>query len=213
MDVLLVCKDAVVRGTVRHQLPVPVRVSDVLNSNLTEIDLFDAEVLTATPAARALIELGREARLDANITAIRRSSIIVAVPGAEPQVPHTWDTFIQKSPSSVAMMVGEDLRVRGNVWRLPGADLAMAMRLQTSDFLPVTDADIDRVVAGRQAKGWEQVARRWEAVLVNRAAVTMWTAVAPVEVAAQNHIAPDPLPVAAVLGGLVGRRALDLART
>jgi hypothetical protein len=193
ISVVLVCSDVVLRGELRDGAMIRRRLSDILNSGIDDVEVFDAEALTAHSLIGELRSSPPGVEGMPPAVAVRRSAILVALPIADraSRAP-AWDTHVEKLPEPAAMVVG-DLVVRGNVWRMAGADLGMTMRAQTGNFLPVTEAEVSRVPGSREPFSATGVA------IVNRAAIRMWTAI-PARPAPQERRAPERLPVAELVG-------------
>jgi hypothetical protein len=205
INVVLVCDDVVLRGEVRDSIAVPRRLSDILNSDIDDVELFCADTLT-TDGLVGVLPFGGGGGQDSDaVTVVRRSAILAAIPIGDGARRPGWDTYVEKIPEPVAFVVG-DVIVHGNVWRTTGADLAMTMRAQTGNFLPVTEAEVSRVPGSSAPFSANGVA------IVNRAAIRMWSAAPDIAVAPRERLAPEPVPAAEIIGTSVRRRVAALAR-
>jgi hypothetical protein len=138
---------------------------------------------------------------------VSRAAIHVAMPLRDRALHRPgWATYVEKVPESIALVVGDDVSVRGNAWRIPAATLGMTMRGVTAGFLAVTEADVSRAPGSRQPFASMGVA------LVNRAAIRMWAPAADIAVTRDDHVAPEPLPVAEILGTRVGHGLVSTTR-
>lgn len=193
--VVLVCSDVALRGELRDNFAVRRRLSDILNSGIDDLELFDAEALSSDDVIGPV-----QSPHHGMSIVVRRSAILLAIPVDSGTHRHPgWDTYVEKMPEAVALVVG-DVIVRGNVWRTTGADLAMTMRATAGNFLPVTQAHVSRAPGSREPFSASGVA------IVNRSAIRMWSPLPAIPVAQPERRAPERVLVAELVGTSMRQR-------